>query len=408
MDDIKKILEQIKQNCVSVIPQDELEKKLQSGKKLKVKLGADPTTPDLHLGHTIVLSKLKQLQDLGHEIIFLIGDFTAQIGDPTGKSKTRPPLSAEKIQENTKTYFEQVGKIIDIHNATIVYNSSWLSKLSSVDVVNLLSKITVARVIEREDFAKRIDNNVPISMHELLYPLFQGYDSVVLDADIEIGGTDQTFNMLMGRFLQTQFQKEPQVILTLPILEGINGTEKMSKSLANAISLGELAQNAFAKLMSISDDLMFHYAQLLLLFSKETISVLQERIAAGTLHPMEQKKEIAYEIVKKFWGEKEAKEAQKIFEVTVQHKEFSHAQKVTLFFEENSEIWIVELLKLVGAIKTSSEAKRLIESKAVEIDSILINDFSSKIICKSGIKLRVGKHKFYVITFAEKSLSHRL
>lgn len=399
MDDIKKILEQIKQNCVSVIPQDELEKKLQSGKKLKVKLGADPTAPDLHLGHTIVLSKLKQLQDLGHEIIFLIGDFTAQIGDPTGKSKTRPPLSLEKIQENTKTYFQQVGKIIDIKNATIVYNSEWLGKLSSIDIVNLLSKVTVARVIEREDFATRIQNNIPISMHELLYPLFQAYDSVVLDADIEIGGTDQTFNMLMGRFLQTSFSKEPQIILTLPILEGINGTEKMSKSLGNAISLGDSAQNAFAKLMSISDSLMFHYAELLLSYSKEMIASLQERIAAGTLHPMEQKKEIAYEIVKKFWSKKEAQEAQKTFESTVQYKEFTHAQKIEVAHKENTEIWIVELLKLVSVIKTSSEAKRLIESNAVEIDGVLISDFSSKIMCKSGIKLRVGKHKFYVVEF---------
>jgi tyrosyl-tRNA synthetase len=399
IENIKKIISEIKQNCVSVIPQDELEKKLQSGKKLKVKLGADPTAPDLHLGHTIVLSKLKQLQDLGHEIIFLIGDFTALIGDPTGKSKTRPPLSQEQIKENTKTYFEQVGKIIDIKNATIVYNSSWLSQLSSVDMVNLLSKVTVARVIEREDFAKRIENNATISMHELLYPLFQGYDSVVLDADIEIGGTDQTFNMLMGRFLQTQFQKEPQIILTLPILEGINGTEKMSKSLGNAISLGESAQNAFAKLMSISDHLMFHYAELLLLYSKETISNLQERIAGETLHPMEQKKEIAYEIVKKFWSITETNEAQKSFESMVQHKEFTHAQKIEVAHKENTEIWIVELLKLIGAIKTSSEAKRLIESNAVEIDGILIDDFSSKIICKNGIKLRVGKHKFYIIEF---------
>jgi len=398
-EDIKKIIDYIKENCVSVIPEDELEKKLKSGKKLKVKLGADPTAPDLHLGHTIVLSKLRQLQDLGHEIIFLIGDFTAIIGDPTGKSKTRPPLSQEQIKENTKTYFDQVGKIIDIKTATIVYNSSWLSKLSSVDMVNLLSKVTVARVIEREDFAKRIENNTPISMHELLYPLFQAYDSVVLDADIEIGGTDQTFNMLMGRFLQTQFHKEPQIILTLPILEGINGTEKMSKSLGNAISLGDTAQNAFAKLMSISDDLMFHYAELLLSYSKETISQLQEKIAGETLHPMEQKKEVAYEIVRKFWNEKEAKEAQRTFESTVQHKEFTHAQKIEIAHKEDTEIWIVELLKLVGAIKTSSEAKRLIESNAVEIDNILIDNFSSKIICKNGIKLRVGKHKFYVVEF---------
>lgn len=397
MKSIKEALTIITSGCVQALPEEELQKKLASGKKLKVKLGVDPTTPDLHLGHTVVLSKLKQLQDLGHEIIFLIGDFTARIGDPTGKIKTRPPLSNEEIQENIKTYFTQVGRVVDIAKTTIRYNSEWLSKLSMVDVIALLSKVTVSRVIERDDFQKRLQNNLPIAMHELLYPLFQAYDSVALDADIEIGGTDQTFNLLMGRFLQQQLQKEAQVILTLPILEGINGVEKMSKSLGNAISLSLSARDAFAKLMSISDALMFHYAQLLLNYSNQYIVQLEERIAGETLHPMELKKEIAYLIVKRFWTEQESEDARKIFESSVQKKEFSHAKQISIPYKNGELVWIVDILKAIQAITTSSEAKRLISQRAIELNKDLIIDFSAKIIINPEMHLRVGKHKMFVL-----------
>jgi len=402
MKSIKEILDIITSGCVQALPENELYKKLESGKTLKVKLGADPTAPDLHLGHTIVLSKLRQLQDLGHEIIFLIGDFTARIGDPTGKTKTRPPLSQVEIKHNTKSYFAQVGKVLDITKTTIRYNSEWLSKLSTADIVSLLSKVTVSRVIERDDFQKRLHTNLPIAMHELLYPLFQAYDSVVLDADIEIGGTDQTFNMLMGRFLQQQSHKEAQVILTLPILEGINGQEKMSKSLGNAISLSLSAYEAFAKLMSISDNLMFHYAELLLSYSRQQISQLEERIAGETLHPMELKKEIACAIVKRFWTDKEAENARENFESSVQKREFSHATQITVPYHINELVWIVDLLKSINAIQSSSEAKRLLMQGAVELNGTVITDFNAKIQMENNMQLRVGKHKMYVIQVVTK------
>ena len=262
--DIKKQLEIIKSSTSSVIPEADLIKKLERGIPLRIKLGMDPTAPDLHLGHAVVLSKMKQLQDLGHEVIFLIGDFTARIGDPTGKSKTRPPLTEQDIEKNTRTYFDQVTKILDPKKLTIVYNSEWLNAVSINDMIKLCAKVTLARLIEREDFAKRIDNNQPISFHELLYPLFQGYDSVALKADIELGGTDQTFNLFMGRYLQEQYGQEPQVIITTPLLEGLDGGPKMSKSLGNAIGLTEPADQVFGKLMSISDELMWHYMHILL------------------------------------------------------------------------------------------------------------------------------------------------
>lgn len=397
MKTIKDTLEIITSGCVQALPENELRKKIESGKKLKVKLGADPTAPDLHLGHTVVLSKLKQLQDLGHEIIFLIGDFTARIGDPTGKTKTRPPLSEGEIKENTKSYFAQVGKVVDINKTTIRYNSEWLSQLSTTDIVTLLSKVTVSRVIERDDFQKRLQNNLPISMHELLYPLFQAYDSVVLDADIEIGGTDQTFNMLMGRLLQQQSNKEAQIILTLPILEGLSGGEKMSKSLGNAISLSLPAQEAFAKLMSISDTLMFHYAELLLFYSKQQIAHLQERIAAETLHPMELKKEIAHQIIQRFWTTKEADNARQTFESSVQKKEFSHATQLSIPYRNNDTVWIVDLLKSIKAVQSSSEAKRLIAQGAIELEGFVLNDFAAQITVKEKMQLRVGKHKMFVL-----------
>jgi len=390
-------LKKIQQGTIQIIPQQELKKKLESSKKLKIKLGADPTTPDLHLGHAVVLSKLKDFQDLGHEIIFLIGDYTARIGDPTGKSKTRPPLSEDQIKKNTKTYFEQVSKILDPKKITIRYNSEWLDKLSSKDLVDLCSKVTLAQLTEREDFAKRIAEQKPIGFHELLYPLFQAYDSVALDADVELGGTDQTFNLLMGRTIQEHYGKPPQVIITVPLLEGLDGKEKMSKSLGNAIGLNEPAEQAFGKLMSISDDLMWRYLKLLLNTPDKEISMAQEKIAAGKMHPMALKKDMAHAIIEKFWSKKEADEAQKQFEALFQKKDYSQADEVKLKKDTSNPIWIVDLLKILQAIKTSSEAKRLIEAGSVIIDENPIKDFKAKITWKPGMVIKVGKHRIYKI-----------
>lgn len=392
---MNKELEIIKSGTVQVTPESDLLKKLATGKKLKIKLGMDPTAPDLHLGHAVVLAKLKQFEELGHEVIFLIGDFTARIGDPTGKSKTRPPLSEEDIAHNMRTYFEQVGKLLDPKKIIVRYNSEWLSKLNFADVLQLCAKTTLARLIEREDFARRIEHKEPVSFHELLYPMMQGYDSVALDADVEIGGTDQTFNLLMGRFLQEQYGEEPQVIITMPLLVGLDGEHKMSKSLGNAVGLAEPADQAFGKLMSMSDDTMWPYFELLLHSTKAEVSQMQERIASGNINPMELKKEMAHRIIEKFWSKKEADEAEAQFVALFQKKDYSKATEVALPDGTDNPLWIVDLLKLLGAVTSSSEAKRLIEGHAIDVDGQLIDNFKESVIWKSGMIIKAGKHKIY-------------
>jgi tyrosyl-tRNA synthetase len=395
MKEYKKDLEHLISGTVQVVPEHELEKKLKAGKKLRVKFGADPTAPDLHLGHAVVLSKLKEFQDLGHDIIFLIGNFTARIGDPTGKSKTRAPLSEHEVASNTATYFEQVSRILNPDKITIRFNAEWLDKLTAKDIVELCSKVTLARLTEREDFAHRIEKNEPISFHELLYPLFQGYDSVALHADVELGGTDQTVNLLMGRYLQEHYGQEPQVIMTMPILEGLDGVAKMSKSLGNYIALNEPASDAFGKLMSISDHLMWRYLHVLLHVSEEEISQLQERVAYGSTHPMALKKQMAYDIIAKFWSKDEAGMAQDQFEALFQRKDYEKADATSLPEGTENPIWIVELLKVLGAIKSSSEARRLIDEGAVRIDDEKVSDFKAHIAWKSGMTIKVGKHRIY-------------
>ncbi|MEX0672146.1 MAG: tyrosine--tRNA ligase [Candidatus Babeliales bacterium] len=393
----KQALEIISHGTAQITPLDALIKKLETKKKLVIKLGMDPTAPDLHLGHAVVLRKLKDFQDLGHTIIFLIGDATARIGDPTGKSKTRPPLSEADIKNNTKTYFEQVSKILDPSKITVRYNAEWLDKLSNADLVKLAAKTTVAQILEREDFKNRLDTGQPISLHELLYPLFQGYDSVELQADIELGGTDQTFNLMFGRHLQEQFAQSPQVIITVPILEGLDGIQKMSKSLGNAIGLAEDASQAYGKLMSISDTLMWRYFELLLRKDSGEIASWQERIASGTLHPMELKKNMAHEIITTFWSKPEADEAQKQFEALFQKKDYSQAQEVHMPANTINPIWIVDLLKLLQALESSSEAKRLIGDGAVSVNDEKISDFKAHISWKPGMTIKVGKHRIYKI-----------
>jgi len=395
MKNIEAMINKIKQGTVQIIPETELYKKIATGKRLCVKFGVDPTAPDLHLGHAVVLSKLRELQDLGFEIIFLIGDFTSRIGDPSGKSKTRPPLSEEDIAHNMSTYLEQVGRILDSNNIVIRYNSEWLDPISMKEFVKLCAKVTVARLIEREDFANRIANQQPISFHELLYPIFQAYDSVALKADIEIGGTDQTFNLLMGRYLQEQFGTDAQVVITMPLLEGLDGIHKMSKSLGNAIGLAEPADQAYGKLMSISDKLMWRYFKLLLHIDDLELSQLESRVAGGSTHPMELKKKLAHDIIAKFWSKTEAAKAQETFEALFQKHDYSKAQETTLPAATPNPIWIVDLVKMITNITSSSEIKRLIESKAVSVDGVDIIDFSAKITIKDGMIVKVGKHKFY-------------
>lgn len=379
----------LQSGAVQCLPAGELLAKLKRKQHLCIKLGVDPTAPDLHLGHAVVLGKLREFQDLGHQVIFLIGDFTARIGDPTGKSKTRPPLSDDEISYNTKTYFEQVGRILDLNKTIIRYNSEWLSLLDFKQLVGLSAKVTVAQLIEREDFAKRLSTNQAVGFHELLYPLMQGYDSVVLKADVELGGTDQTFNLLMGRHLQEQFGQEPQVILTTPLLIGLDGVQKMSKSLHNIIGLTEKAEDVFGKIMSISDELMWHYYKVLLGYAAN------QTVELKSIHPMDAKKKLAHAILVKYWSLEQADLAQDYFEKLFQNKDYSAAQVIDLPVGTPSPIWIVDLLRLLEAVKTSSDARRLIAEGAVKIDNVAVLDFKAEILWQSGLVIKVGKHRIY-------------
>jgi len=397
MNNVEKALSILLQGSVDCLPAGQLQKKLESGKKLKIKLGMDPTAPDLHLGHAVVLKKMRQFQDLGHEVIFLIGDYTARIGDPTGKKATRPPLNDEDIDRNSKTYFDQVKKILDPEKMRIEYNSRWLSKLSFSDTIKLCAKFTVARLLERDDFAKRMAQQQPISMHELLYPIMQGYDSVALEADVELGGTDQTFNLLCGRFLQEQSAQNPQVILTTPLLEGLDGVEKMSKSLGNYIGLTDEPADAYGKLMSISDVLMWRYYSLLLSKQDVEIECMKSDVASGKVHPMDLKKQMAFGIVEQFWSYTDALAAQENFIALFQKKDLSQGKQVTLLSTLQNPLWIIDLLKEVGAISSTSEGKRLIESGAVMIDGVVITEFKKEVEWQSNMTIKVGKHRIYTI-----------
>ena len=366
-----------------VLPEQEFLKKLAKRKPLRIKLGVDPTAPDLHLGHAVVLEKLKQFEDAGHTVIFLIGDFTAQIGDPTGRSKTRMPLSEEQIKHNAKTYFDQVGRILNVKKIEIRYNSEWLGDLDLSDWLKIAGKVTLSRIIEREDFARRIQEQTPVGFHELFYPLMQGYDSVALKADVELGGTDQTFNLLMGRHLQEHFEQEPQVIMTLPLLEGLDGEQKMSKSLGNHIGIAEPADTAFGKLMSVSDTLMWRYYHLLLGMTSDQVKKLQDAVSSGKEHPMELKKQMAAGVVTKYWSKDEAVDARASFENRFQKQDYSGAEAVSLPAGIANPLWIVELLKLLNAITSTSEAKRLIEAGAVHLNDEAIKDFRANVTWQS-------------------------
>ncbi|HHK60654.1 MAG TPA: tyrosine--tRNA ligase, partial [Desulfobacterales bacterium] len=352
---IEEQLRLIERGAVDLVSREELAAKLErsaaSGRPLRVKAGFDPTAPDLHLGHTVLLQKLKHFQELGHEVCFLIGDFTGMIGDPTGKSETRKPLTREDVARNAETYKEQVFKILDPAKTRIMFNSAWLDKLSSQDFIRLASQLTVARMLEREDFSSRFKSGRPISIHEFLYPLIQGYDSVAMQADVEIGGTDQLFNLLMGRDLQRAWGQEPQVVLTLPLLEGLDGVNKMSKSLGNYIGITEPPDEIYGKTLSISDELMFRYYELLSDLSSEEIARLREDMAAGRLHPKKIKQRLARELVARFHGEEAAVQAEANFERVFRDHQLPDDIPEKRISVEGQAIWLPKLLAAAGLVK---------------------------------------------------------
>ncbi len=391
MADVQSQLDLIKRGAVEVLPEGELIAKLNKKRVLRVKAGFDPTAPDLHLGHTVLIQKMRQFQDLGHEVIFLIGDFTGMIGDPSGKSETRKQLTREEVLKNAETYKEQIFKILDPAKTVIEFNHRWMEKLDAVSLIELSAKYTVARMLERDDFKQRYQNQQSISIHEFLYPLIQGYDSVVLEADVELGGTDQRFNLLIGRELQREFGQEPQVVLTMPLLEGTDGVQKMSKSLGNYIGISEAPEDMFGKVMSISDSLMWRYYELLSDLSLEQIQRARSAVADGTRHPMELKKALAGEFVERFHGRAAAQSALNYFETRYQKK--SLPTNIRKQFTAPESIWICRLLVDLEFAKSGSEARRLISQGAVKVDGQVITDMDFQFQGSMHRVLEVGKNR---------------
>ena len=378
-----------------IISKEELEKKLNSGRVLRIKAGFDPTAPDLHLGHTVLINKLKLFQDLGHKVIFLIGDFTGMIGDPTGKSSTRPPLSKDEVRDNAKTYVEQISKILKVDNLELVFNSHWLNNLNINDLVHLTSLYTVARMIERDDFSKRFNSNKPISIHEFLYPLFQGYDSVELKSDIELGGTDQKFNLLVGRDLQKKFEQTPQVVMTVPILEGLDGKSKMSKSLNNYIAISEEPFSMFSKIMSISDDLMWRYYELLSFKNNEEVKMLKKAVEEGK-NPKYVKEELALEIVERFHDNNKAMESSLKFKEIFQKKNMAvdlPEYSVSTESNQNDE-WIVKLINVLNFNLSNSEIIRIINQGGMRINNEKVMDPKTR-LKKGDYLIQIGKKKHF-------------
>ncbi|HET8635627.1 MAG TPA: tyrosine--tRNA ligase, partial [Acidobacteriaceae bacterium] len=386
-----------------VLPRDELKQRLAGAKPLRVKLGADPSAPDIHLGHTVVLNKLRQFQALGHEAIFLIGDFTGMIGDPSGKNATRPPLSAEEIAENAKTYREQIFKILDPDKTIIDFNSRWMGAMSAADLVKLASHHTVARMLERDDFSKRYRGGRPIAIHEFLYPLVQGYDSVALKADVELGGTDQKFNLLVGRQLQEIYGQPPQVIVTVPILEGLDGVQKMSKSLGNYIGINEPADEMFGKLMSISDELMWRYFELLSFRTAAQIASLRKQVAGGA-NPRDVKFLLAVEIVDRFHGAGSGEKARAAFIARFQQGALPDDMPTVALAAEAGGLGLAQAIRQAGLAASASEAMRLIRQGAVRLDGERVEDRDRKLQAGDSCTIQVGKRRFARIE-VEKSTS---
>jgi tyrosyl-tRNA synthetase len=401
MRSVEEQLGYLKKGCVDIIQEEELKAKLarslKKAKPLRVKAGFDPTAPDIHLGHTVLLRKMKHFQDLGHDVVFLIGDFTGLIGDPSGRSTTRPPMTREEIMENAETYKIQIFKILDQEKTTIDFNSRWLEKLTSVEIINLAAKYTVARILERDDFSNRLKAGLPISAHELLYPLMQAYDSVALEADVELGGTDQKFNLLVGRDIQREFGQEPQVIMTMPLLEGLDGIEKMSKSLNNYVGITEPPGEIFGKIMSISDPLMFRYYELLTDESLSQIEKWKRDTKEGKLNPKDLKSRLAQLLVSDFWGKKEAEKAAQEFDRVFRKKEIpSEIEEIEV---QSQDILLIDLLANRDIFPSRAEAKRMMRQGGVYLDEQRIEDITYKLDLrkKSEYILKIGKRKFYRI-----------
>ena len=382
----------IKRGCVDLIDEADLRKKIARGKPLQIKVGFDPTAPDLHLGHTVVLHKMRHFQELGHEVTFLIGDFTGLIGDPSGRSDTRPALTAEQIAKNAETYKKQVFKVLDPIKTKIGFNSKWLGSLSSADFIRLASRYTVARMLERDDFEKRYKNNIPISIHEFLYPLCQGYDSVAMKTDVEMGGTDQKFNLLVGRHLQGQYGLEPQCVITMPLLEGLDGVRKMSKSLGNYVGIDEAPSEIFGKLMSISDELMWKYFELISTKTLEEIAALKKDVAEGVKHPKIVKEDLAHEITERYHSKEQADAARQGFNSVFANKAMpTDIQEFTCAFGEASAP--VMFLTDAGLTASRGEARRLIEQNALAINDEICTD-AGKQLASGEYNVRLGKKRF--------------
>ncbi len=395
--DLKRAMELIHRGTMEVLDENELEGKLKraikTGIPLRIKAGFDPTAPDLHLGHTVLIQKMKNFQDLGHRVMFLIGDFTGLIGDPSGKSETRPPLTPQQVQENARTYKEQIFKILDPEKTEVVFNSVWMQEMKSIDMIRLCAKHTVARMLERDDFKRRFQAQKSIGIHEFIYPLIQGYDSVAIKADVELGGTDQTFNLLVGRHIQKEYGQEPQVVLTMPLLEGLDGVQKMSKSLDNYVGITEPPQDMFGKLMSVSDDLMFRYFELLSSLDLDEIKGLKDGIADGRLHPKDVKTRFAQELVARFHGTQAAKDASAGFEAQFSRGEVPDDIPEFKLSPDEKTIYLPRILKEAGLAESTSEVRRLIKQGAVSIDG---NKVLSEEVEVQGSQtvLKVGKRRF--------------
>jgi len=396
-------MEYLTRGAVQVISPEDLEKKLrksqESGMPLRVKAGFDPTAPDLHLGHTVLIQKMKHFQDLGHEICFLIGDFTGMIGDPTGKSETRKPLSAQEVAANAETYKEQVFKILDPEKTRVVFNSHWLNKLTSREMIELAGQLTVARMLEREDFKQRFAGEKPIGIHEFMYPLIQGYDSVALKADVELGGTDQLFNLLMGRDLQRVWGQSPQVVLTMPLLEGLDGVNKMSKSLGNYIGITETADEIYGKTLSMPDQLMFRYYELLSDLSLEEVDKLRRQMEAGQAHPKAIKQRLARELVARFHGSEAATRAEENFERIFRQHQLPDQLPEIVLAAEPEPLWLPRLLCDAGLVKGTGEARRMIQQQAVSVNGDKIAAVETTIPATGEVLLKVGKRRFCRVIF---------
>jgi tyrosyl-tRNA synthetase len=400
MTSIEQQIEVIRRGAAELLVESELRAKLAAGRPLRVKAGFDPTAPDLHLGHTVLINKLRALQDLGHQVLFVIGDFTGMIGDPSGRNATRPPLSREEVQANAKTYTDQVFKILDRGRTEVVFNSTWMNAMKAADLIRLAAKHTVARMLERDDFGKRYRAQQPIAIHEFLYPLVQGYDSVELKSDLELGGTDQKFNLLMGREVQKEHGQPPQCILTLPLLEGTDGVNKMSKSLGNTIGITEAPGEIFGKLMSISDDLMWRYIELLSSESPQKQAERRGDVERGG-NPRDVKFEFAREIVERFHGKDAARRAAEGFNARFRdHEAPSEVPEVTVRAAGGAAMAIAQVLKQAGLASSASEALRLIEQGGVKIDGAKVSDKAQKLARGARVVVQVGKRKFARVTIA--------